>query len=658
MPTADRQAAPRTNKGVSRVAAQTALAVITLVYLRTMPPGLVGVGRGLWDSQEIQVVGVAWGYSHPPGYPLQSLLANLLAHSIGALPGVEPAWGVSLLSALAMILAAGSVYQIVRRLTGNEVAAVLAMVVFAFSLGPWHTALTPEVYPLNLALWGLAFWLSIYAAEAGSPRVDFLLGLTMGLAMGHHRIAFLLAPGAILYLGIERRWSVAWKRLLLGVLLSVGIYLYLPLAHAWRSPMVPHEVHSVWDLLKYVRASSWAVFFQVPASLAEFWSRLELSFDALRVQVGRIGAVLGLAGLAWLVWGPPLSLSRLALFGLPALGLLAFGVMYQVPDVATMLGPLSMILCIGLGGLAAGLLSAVRRLASGARGTPVAEGHWPSAPSFWFSILSWLLVLAVSGGLLTRNYAQVDESWDRRGQSVMAELACELKGTPTEVWLTAESGYAGSLVAYMARRIGRPLVWANPWGEWDYLGALNGGRRVFLVKDMPGTWQYPEALTRLVGPQRYLMPTSSPDLLEAVDASLPPPADPAYTSLGEPFGSAIVLQGYALHLCRSGAGTVLRLALYWQAQSQPDQNWRVKAHLLSQDGTLIAQADREHPVRGARPTTSWQPGQIVRDVYDYRLPPRTDLAGAQIVVGLYQIIGTEFPSLGEVTIEIEDTSLR
>jgi hypothetical protein len=657
-----------------------------------MPPGLVGVGRGLWDSQETQAVGVTWGYLHPPGYPLQSLLANLLANTLGALPGVEPAWGVTLLSVLALVLAVGFVYQVVRQLTGNYVAAVLAMAVFAFSSGPWRTAITPEVYALNLALWGVVFWLTIRAADASSPRADFWLGLALGLAAGHHRTAFLLVPAAALYLGVRRGWSVAWGRMLVGMLLSTAVYLYLPLAELWHSPLTPGDPTSLGGFWELVSARVWSVFFHLPGSPGELSSRLELIYDALADQLGVVGSGLGLAGLAWLVWrrsahrpaSAALVAGRLALLGLPTLGLLVFAIVYQVPDVATMLGPLVMILCIGLGGLGAGgwglFVPASRPAAPSrarrewGRGTgqdgaprgpgriegylpafspsPSAPSPQPPPPSFQLSAL--VLAVAVGGGLLLHNYSSVDESWDRRGQAVLAEMTCELRGTPGEVWLTAESGYAGPLVAYIAQRTGQSLVWANPWGKWDYLSALAQGRRVFLVKDKPGAWQYPDVLTRLAGSSRYLLPTGSPDLLELVDGSLSPPVGPDYVSLDQPFGSAIVLRGYALRRCQQEEGQVLRLTLYWEDLARLDQDWRVKAHLLGSDRTLIAQADNVHPARGARPTTRWQPGEVVRDVHDFRLPPGTHLSAARVVVGLYQIVGDEFPSLAEMEIEIGD----
>jgi hypothetical protein len=630
----------------------------------------------LWDSQETQAVGVTWGYLHPPGYPLQSLLANLLAHTLGALPGVEPAWGVTLLSVLALVLAVGFVYQVVRQLTGNYVAAVLAMAVFAFSPGPWRTAITPEVYALNLALWGLVFWLATRAADVSSPRADFWLGLALGLAVGHHRTALLLVPAVVLYLGVRRGRSVAWGRLLVGMLLSAAVYLYLPLAELWHSPLAPGDPTSLGGFWELVSARVWSVFFHLPGSAGELSSRLELIFDALADQLGVVGTGLGLAGLAWLVWrqsahrptSAALVAGRLALLGLPTLGLLAFAIVYRVPDVATMLGPLVMILCIGLGGLVAGSwglgaggCSTRQRHAAWARlwarDYKLADNPQFSAPSLQppasrLRLSALVLAVAVGGGLLVHNYSSVDESWDRRGQAVLAEMTCELRDTPGEVWLTAESGYAGPLVVYIAQRTGRPLVWANPWGNWDYLAALAHGRRVFLVKDMPGAWQYPDVLTRLAGSSRYLLPTGSPDLLELVDGSLAPPVGPDYVSLDQPFGSAIVLRGYALRRCPQEEGQLLRLTLYWEDLARLDQDWRVKAHLLGGDGTLMAQADNVHPARGARPTTRWQPGEAVRDAHDFRLPPGTDLSGARVVVGLYQIVGNEFPSLAEMEIEI------
>jgi hypothetical protein len=650
---------PQLESAGMRAAALAVLGLAAVVYLRTMPPGLVGIGRGLWDSQETQAAGLTWGYLHPPGYPLQSLLAGLLAHSLGALPGVEPGWAVTWLSLLSVVVAAAFLYRVVASITLHSGAALLATVVFALSPGPWRTAITPEVYALNVALWALVFWLALRAGRAFSPRLDFWLGLALGLAAGHHRTAFLLLPASLLYVGLRRHGRLAWKHVLLGALLSVGVYLYLPLAHVWGSPMTPGDAASLSGFWELVSARAWSVFFHVPNSVGELASRLELVLDALTVELGLLGAGLGWLGWAWLLSCRPGRPDYLVLFGLPVAGLPAFAVVYQVPDVATMLGPLVLILCVGLGGLAAG----VWELGAGAWPRDVPSGPHPlekgdRTAGTTYRAPAILLAAAVGVGLMFGNFAAVDESGDRQGGAVIAELACELSHTPGEVWLTAESGYAGPLVTYVGERIGRPLVWANPWGAWDYLGALSQGHRVFLVNDMPGGWQHPEALKRLAGPGRYLLPTGSPDVLELV-AEQPPgkeggwkAPDGDYVALEQAFGPTLILRGYSWRRCSDGNHPPWRLTLFWEAREKIDQDWRVKAHLLAGDGRLLAQADSEHPVRGARPTSGWQPGQVIRDAHDFHLAPGAGAEGARAVVGLYQVVDGEFPSLAEVEIEV------
>ena len=100
-------------------------------------------------------------------------------------------------------------------------------------------------------------------------------------------------------------------------------------------------------------------------------------------------------------------------------------------------------------------------------------------------------------------------------------------------------------------------------------------------------------------------------------------APPLAHALNAAVGPGAVLLGYAVD---QAAGTV---TLYWQAQALMDQRYTVFVQALGPDGAVLAQADQE-PLGGARPTTSWLPGEILTD--PYTLP----LAGAsQLIVGLY-----------------------
>ena len=74
------------------------------------------------------------------------------------------------------------------------------------------------------------------------------------------------------------------------------------------------------------------------------------------------------------------------------------------------------------------------------------------------------------------------------------------------------------------------------------------------------------------------------------------------------------------------------LQVDWLACSEPSRDLSVFVHLLDPNGSVVAQADESAPVYGLRPLTSWQTGEIVRDIYS--LPYRKDAATVQF--GLYE----------------------
>ncbi len=73
------------------------------------------------------------------------------------------------------------------------------------------------------------------------------------------------------------------------------------------------------------------------------------------------------------------------------------------------------------------------------------------------------------------------------------------------------------------------------------------------------------------------------------------------------------------------------VALCWQVLQELRDDYTVFVHLLDEEGELIATGDGP-PVGGAFPTSLWQPGDIIQDVY--YLPATLD-KGAQIAVGFY-----------------------
>lgn len=105
--------------------------------------------------------------------------------------------------------------------------------------------------------------------------------------------------------------------------------------------------------------------------------------------------------------------------------------------------------------------------------------------------------------------------------------------------------------------------------------------------------------------------------------------------LGARFGEAIEFVGYDLDQEVYLVGEEIGLTLYWQTIASPEEDIALALHLFDGDGQLVAQYDG-HPLDETRPTSSWQPGEMISETVSLPLPP-TDLAPGsyQLELGLY-----------------------
>jgi hypothetical protein len=106
-------------------------------------------------------------------------------------------------------------------------------------------------------------------------------------------------------------------------------------------------------------------------------------------------------------------------------------------------------------------------------------------------------------------------------------------------------------------------------------------------------------------------------------------------TIGAVFGEAIALEGYALDE-KIQAGNVLHLDLYWQASAPIADDYQVFVHLLDEDSQRWAQKDGP-PLLGARPTSSWQPGERLTDRRGLLLPSDMPPGSYHLRVGLYSL---------------------
>lgn len=118
-----------------------------------------------------------------------------------------------------------------------------------------------------------------------------------------------------------------------------------------------------------------------------------------------------------------------------------------------------------------------------------------------------------------------------------------------------------------------------------------------------------------------------------------PPTFAADTAVPNPisaqFDSFINLRGYELNTQTVQPGDELTVKLYWEVTGQPPGNYLLFAHLINEEGLMIAQRDT-HPGLGNFPSSQWQAGDRFVDTIRLHMP-ETMVAPdeAMLSIGLY-----------------------
>lgn len=107
-------------------------------------------------------------------------------------------------------------------------------------------------------------------------------------------------------------------------------------------------------------------------------------------------------------------------------------------------------------------------------------------------------------------------------------------------------------------------------------------------------------------------------------------------------GDMIRFAGYDLDRADWIPGQTIQLTLHWQAMAPISTNYKVFTHLIAVSGEsnpgtrspVWAQIDGE-PVGGSRPTTGWQAGETIDDLYGLQLPGNIPPGDYVIEVGMY-----------------------
>ena len=656
------------------------VAVFAWLYRQTMPPGISSWIVEGWDSAMFQVTGSTWGIPHSPGYPLYTILANLFVRLTGLLPAMaqtEVVWRVSYWSTITSLLCLIFVYLIVRRIGRNRAAAIVASAVLGLSFIFWRAAIMAEIYSLNALLFALAYWFAIVWSADRRDRWLMLLGFVLGAAIAHHRTALALVPTIGLWVMVvpekkravrvvwPQRWKTVGRRwaILLGFsLIPILSYLYLPLAAQLRAGQTwIYADTSDWNTFWFVVVSrEWWGLVEIPDSLVTWLDALAGLFRQQAEQITVVGVLAGIIGL--------LAARRYVwLLGPPFLMLVFFGISYKVPDLDSMLIPLTLTLCLGLGILASLF---IRQAVSWGlksirvRNQDIRGDRWLST-----TMTAVLSVLFVIGAyffyrpLARANYEAVDLSGDWQAVDLVEEVAA-IAGAGTPLTIIGQDNsvlpdfiYARAVLGHPVEPLSTTTLGRMP--EEASIALLRDrfeqGRRVLIDIESIDLGFIPWLTNAVETGQIFASPTGHPYLWELLprpfNSYLPDTEAWIATPPGQFLDGQISIIAFHEQIISKRTGCFLRLTLFWRVETPTDQDYFVSVQPLGGE-TVLDNDNHLALMRGFLPTSQVRPGEIIRDEVDLLIRQPAALPGIMLVINLFQVQGDQFPTFGQVTLPI------
>lgn len=448
----------RIGRALSLVAGLLVSLTALFLYLRTLAPTVLHYAPDAFpDSVLLQVKAYVLSIPNPTGYPTYILLTHLFTY----LPFGDPAFRVSLASAVFAALAVFTLFIVCRTLVGWTLPAAVAALLFGLSQAFWSQAVITEVYTLNalfitLVLLALFVWRGRLGqgGQRTSDRYLLLTAFLLGLAMTHHMTSALLVPAAFLFVWLVDRSRLADRSLVLrgaGLFtLALTPYIYLPVRARMDPPLNETDPSTPGSFLTLVTGANFESRMLAFGPL-ELPGRVALYVELLLQQFNPIFLVVAAVGVGYLA---AKDHAALALLGFLYGGWLFYALEYRIADIYPYFIPtylvISIFVCVGV--------FAMMDLASWTAGRYSARMERPA-----FFAVAGLLVAASFLGV-RGTYAAVDRSEDYRGQETIE--AVEEEVPPGSAVL-----HSGSSLWYLREvhqtRPGLNLVDPFEPGEWQ-----------------------------------------------------------------------------------------------------------------------------------------------------------------------------------------------
>lgn len=536
------------------------------------------------------------------------------------------------------------------KLPWPEAAGLAAGALLAFAPLLWLVLGMEGLAALGLIL--LGFWLANRQQDAAAAVL-----LALAMLLRFDAAAAAAAWGLLLTL---RRGRQAWRPLALCGALVATLYglmhllleTPLPSTLASKQAQVALGITGFFPNASYLEGAAWIV--------RGYWRHAPWAVALL--------ALLALAGLArvvssWRGRGAPFS---------PPPGARTLGIQHYSALLLLWAGlHLALYLVLGVTPYLWYYLPLVVTLSALAGLGLAALANLLPRPPAWLRPLAFLLLLTATGSGLVRVHQAMQQQLH-----VNADLAVEDPGSAVlpgvqmasyrqaGQWLAANTpadavvGVADvGLVGYFSQRpmidfwglldrdvadalARRDLVWALYRYQPDYL-ALYGEAPLFgydIFKDRWFQAAY-QPVHRVPAGKVTIYQRRQPAATGGVAGQIPPDATPQIFR----FGDVLELAAYSTPPSPWSPDTPLNVVFYWRVLRQPEDDYTLFTHLRDSRGAIVATRDAP-PLLGSRPTSQWQPGELIADYHPLGFDP-LPLAPTEVSfeIGLYDSAGQRLP---------------
>ena len=235
---------------------------------------------------------------------------------------------------------------------------------------------------------------------------------------------------------------------------------------------------------------------------------------------------------------------------------------------------------------------------------------------------------------MERTYCPAPE-WYLMAQNVQDEVTIDQSEIEAAYHLWGEVKVAGE-----------PKLWVYHRGQRGTTPPL---QRPTVGARFPRPSRFPRPNTEVYHVEDYVSRFDAGTTPASLIPSLPGGITPAGYTLGE----IVRLVGYRLDTADARPGGNIHLVLYWEALGPIEARYQVFNQLY--DGAMWGQKDGT-PGCGLRPTTFWEPGQIVRDEYTIPIASSTPPGDIPLLVGMYSLdTGERLPVHDPNGVPIGDT---